>query len=127
MSVGDDFPSWLKRQLHRREWSAAELARRMGVSPARVSEWLAGKYLPNPASCLRLADALNVEPDDVLARAGHREPTEPLAPDDSRSRIIALVKRVQMTPQQADGLEAMLMAWLESPIAAEIDGAPDET
>jgi transcriptional regulator with XRE-family HTH domain len=127
VSVSEDFPSWLKRQLHRREWSAAELARRMGVSPARVSEWLAGKYLPNPASCLRLADALNIDPDEVLALAGHREPTEPLAPDDPRSRIIALVKRVQMTPQQAHGLEAMLVAWLESPIPAEPNGAPEGT
>jgi transcriptional regulator with XRE-family HTH domain len=127
VSVDEDFPSWLKRQLARREWSAAELARRMGVGPARVSEWLAGKYLPNPASCLRLADALNVDADEVLALAGHREPTEPLAPDDPHARIIALVKRVRLTPDRLAGLEGTLLSWIEFDRRDQLDGTPDGT
>ena len=127
MATDRDLASWIRRQLARNEWNAADLSRRLGMSPGRISEWLTGKRRPSTASCRRLADAFNVDPDYVLALAGHRVPDEPLPPDDPRSRIIALVKRVQMTPQQADGLEAMLIAWLESPIAAETNGAPDGT
>jgi transcriptional regulator with XRE-family HTH domain len=94
----------------------------MGVSPARVSEWLGGKYLPSPASCLRLADALGVDPDAVLTLAGHRVATEPLPADEAKSRIIELLKRLRLSASQADGLEAMLTAWLESQRAVERNG-----
>jgi transcriptional regulator with XRE-family HTH domain len=109
-----DIGSWIRRQLLRRDWTAADLARRIDVSTGAISEWIAGKRRPSPASCLKLAEAFNVEPDDVLALAGHRLPTTPLRADDPRNRIIALIKRVHMTPSQAAGLEAMLTAWLET-------------
>jgi transcriptional regulator with XRE-family HTH domain len=99
----------------------------MGAAPARVSEWLAGKYLPSPASCLRLADALNVDADEVLALAGHREPTEPLAPDDPHTRIIALVKRVRLTPDRSAGLEGTLISWIEFDRRDQPDRTPNGT
>jgi transcriptional regulator with XRE-family HTH domain len=115
----------MRSQLTRNEWTAADLARRTGISPSRISEWLAGKRRPSSESCLKLADAFNADPDYVLALAGHREPAEPLAPDDARSRIIALVKRVQMSRSQAEGLEAMLTAWLELQRSGQPNGTPN--
>ena len=88
MATDRDLASWIRRQLARNEWNAADLSRRLGISPGRVSEWLSGKRRPNP-SRRRLADVFNVDPDDVLALVGHRVPDEPLPPDDPRSRIIA--------------------------------------
>ena len=33
--------------------------------------------------------------------------------DDTKSRIVELVRRVNLSRSQAEGLEAMLTAWLE--------------
>ena len=113
MERDEELGAWIRRQLARRQWSAAQLSRQTGVSPGPISEWISGKRRPNPESCLRLADAFNVDPDFVLALAGHRIPEEPLPPDDTRTRIIALVKRVNMSADRAGALEAVLTAWIE--------------
>ncbi|MCA9879547.1 MAG: helix-turn-helix transcriptional regulator [Thermomicrobiales bacterium] len=112
-----DIASWIKRQLARREWTAVDLARRMGASTGAVSEWTTGKRIPSPQSCLRLADAFSVDPDTVLAIAGHRVAPVPL--DDPKARLIALIRRANMSPQQIAGLEAMLTSWIEAERAAE--------
>ena len=127
MNADDDIGSWIRRQMVRRDWSAAELSRRMGASSGRVSEWMSGKRRPNPESCLRLADVFNVDPDVVLALAGHRVASEPLAADDARSRIIDLVRRVNLSQSQAEGLEAMLTAWLELQRSGQTNGSPNGT
>lgn len=100
---------WIRHQLAHRDWTAADLARRLGVSSGRISEWSSGRYTPSPASCLRLAEVFAADPDRVLALAGHR--AAPPAPDDAKARLITLIQRVEMTPTQIAGLEAMLTAW----------------
>ena len=113
MATDRDLASWMRRQLARNEWTAADLSRRVGMSAGRISEWLSGKRQPNPASCLRIADAFNADPDYVLALAGHRlQPAEP-QPDDTRAELIAMLNRVQLTPDRLAGLEGTLRAWLE--------------
>jgi transcriptional regulator with XRE-family HTH domain len=110
--AGEDIGAWIRRQLTRRDWKAADLSRRMGVSPGRISEWINSERRPSPASCVKLADAFGAELDDVLALAGHRIAAEPLQPDDPKTRVIALIRRVRLTPDRAAGLEATLQAWL---------------
>lgn len=107
-AIGD----WIRHELAHREWSAADLARRLGVSSGRISEWSSGRYTPSPASCLRLAEVFAADPDQVLALAGHR--AAPPAPDDAKARLIALIQRVEMTSTQIAGLEAMLTSWAEA-------------
>ena len=102
---------WIRQELAHRGWNAADLARRLGMSSGRVSEWSSGRYTPSPASCLRLAEVFAADPDRVLALAGHR--AAPLAPDDAKARLIRLIERAPMTPTQIAGLEAMLTAWAE--------------
>jgi transcriptional regulator with XRE-family HTH domain len=127
LNADEDIGSWIRRQMVRREWSAADLSRRMGASSGRISEWMSGKRRPSPESCLRLADAFGVDPDVVLTLAGHRVATEPLPPDDTKSRIIDLVRRVNLSQSQAEGLEAMLTAWLELQRSGQINGSPNGT
>ena len=110
----EDLSTWIRRQMARRGWKAADLSRQMGVGSGRISEWLNRQRRPSPESCIKLADVFGADPDDVLALAGHREPLEPLDIDDPKRRIIALVRKVRMTPSQANGLEAMLRSWLET-------------
>src|SRR5690242_15637061 len=64
------FGAWSQRQLERREWTQSDLSRRSGISHGRISDWVRDVRLPNPDSCDKLADALGIELDEVLARAG---------------------------------------------------------
>lgn len=114
--------AWIRNQLAHRDWSAADLSRRLGVSSGRISEWSSGRYTPSPASCLRLAEVFAADPDQVLALAGHRAVAPP--PEDAKTRLITLIQRVEMTPTQIAGLEAMLTAWDDAQRAPRT--APDE-
>ena len=118
---GEDLSTWIRRQMDRRGWKAADLSRQMGVGSGRISEWLNRQRRPSPESCIKLADVFGADPDDVLALAGHREPLEPLDIDDPKRRIIALIRKAPMTPSQANGLEAMLRSWIETNGAAPRD------
>jgi transcriptional regulator with XRE-family HTH domain len=121
-----DLASWMRRQLARNEWTAADLARRVGMSAGRISEWLSGKRQPNPASCLRIADAFNADPDYVLALAGHRIPPPEPQPDDPRTDLIAMLNRVQLTPDRLAGLEGTLRAWIELDRSAQTRDASND-
>ena len=122
MDTDPTIGGWIRQELAHRDWTAADLARRLGMSSGRVSEWSSGRYTPSPASCLRLADVFAADPDQVLALAGHR--AAPPAPDDAKARLIRLIERVEMSPTQIAGLEAMLTAWADTPRPSA--PAPDE-
>ena len=122
MGTDSTIGAWIRGELVHRDWTAADLARRLGVSSGRISEWSSGRYTPSPASCLRLAEVFAADPDRVLALAGHR--AAPPAPEDAKARLIALIQRVEMTPTQIAGLEAMLTAWAEAQPAPP---APDKS
>jgi transcriptional regulator with XRE-family HTH domain len=107
------FASWMQNQLLRRQWNEADLTRRLQVSSGTVSRWMSGERRPSSLSCDLIADAFGVEPDLVLTLVGHRPATEALEPDDERSHLISLLKRVKLTPDRQIGLERTLEGWLE--------------
>ena len=107
------FVEWLRGQLRRRGWNAAELARRLQVPSGTISRWMTGERQPSPRSCDLLADVLGVDLDLVLALAGHRPGPEVTAPDDQRAAIIALLERINLTADRAAGLQGTLSSWLE--------------
>ena len=123
MGTDSAIGAWIRNELAHRDWTAADLARRLGVSSGRISEWSSGRYTPSPASCLRLAEVFTADPDQVLALAGHRAVAPP--PEDAKARLITLIQRVDMTPTQIAGLEAMLTAWDDAQRDAR--SAPDES
>ena len=112
-----EIASWLRNQLDRLDWTAADLARRVQVNKGRVSEWTSGKRRPSSQTCIRLADALGVDPDELLAVAGHRVSQQPL--DDQKTRIIALIRRADLSPATMNGLEAMLRSYPALPDAPD--------
>ena len=122
MATDSTIGGWIRHELAHHGWTAADLARRLGVSSGRISEWSSGRYTPSPACCLRLAEVFAADPDRVLALAGHR--AAPPAPEDAKARLIALIQRVEMTPTQIAALEAMLTAWAEAQRTPP--AAPDE-
>ena len=116
-TVDDDmenaFGYWLQQQIDSREMSRAEFARRLKRNPSRISEWINGKRIPDPASCDLIADALNLDLDLVLFQAGHRPMTQPVSPDDPRVDIHGLVDRVNWTPGNVKMITRILRTMLE--------------
>lgn len=92
----ESFGAWLGRQLLRREWSQADLARATGISSGRISEWVRGTRLPNSESAIRLADALHEDPDYVLALSGHR-PAALTDDDPEIAAVVATVRKIRWT------------------------------
>src|SRR5919112_753126 len=76
------FVEWLRGQLRRRGWNAAELGRRLQVPSGTISRWMTGERQPSSRSCDLLADVLGVDLDLVLTLAGHRPEAAVHQPDD---------------------------------------------
>lgn len=111
--MSQQFGRWLANQMDRREWTQADLARRLSASTGAVSMWLRGERVPSPASCDRIADVFGLPVDDVLTLAGHRPATEPIRPDDPRTEFIGLVKRVRWTPERVAMMRSILTGMAE--------------
>lgn len=66
-----------------RRWSVPEFARRCEVSSQLAYKWLSDnphyRVVPGPASCEKIADALDLDLDYVLELAGHRKARERVA------------------------------------------------
>lgn len=53
-------------------------ARSLGTSPNTVSEWFNTPRIPRPPQCFRIAEVLEIDPELVLEKAGHR-PSRPVS------------------------------------------------
>lgn len=67
MTPMTDFPANVRAVLTAKKLRQTELARRLKVSPAMISQWLSGKRRPTLATILRIADALNVRPSRLVS------------------------------------------------------------
>jgi transcriptional regulator with XRE-family HTH domain len=60
----------LQDERHRRGWSQTELAARAGkLAPSDISRYERGYARPYPAQAARLAQVLELSPDELLAEA----------------------------------------------------------
>lgn len=67
----EDLVGYLRSLTHKRGITPSQLAKQVGVSHATMSRWLAGKDVPSPKSCARLAEYGGVNPEWVLSLARH--------------------------------------------------------
>lgn len=104
---GNDFDTWLQRQLKRREWSQSDFARAGRFSTSTVSDWVRGNRVPDPPSCDLIADALGMDVQDVLRHAGHL----PDVPNDSEHvrELTALLRRIDWTPDRLRFVRTVLL------------------
>ncbi len=65
-------------------WNQSELARRSGMRPSNVSNYLRGTNVPNPRQLAKLAEALGTTPGDILNASAE-------APAGSRSLCLSHV------------------------------------
>lgn len=107
------FSAWVRQQLRRRQWNDAEFARQLDMPSGTVSRWMRGERQPSTRSCDLIADVFGVDVDLVLTLAGHRPQPTVTPPDDPRTELIALLNRVQLTPDRLAGLEGTLRAWID--------------
>lgn len=70
METIDNFPRWLQRELNKRGWDQAELARRGDITAAHISRIVSGLRQPGPDFCKGVARALRVPPERVFRLAG---------------------------------------------------------
>lgn len=91
-----------------------------GVDHSTIAQARNGRTLPSPENCRRLAPALGVSADHLLALAGYRPLPLPVAERPPLDRLDASVRQLQMVAHE---LRAAHRA-LDRTIEAE-EGAPD--
>ena len=102
MSTGEEhgiraeFGQWLRAQLERVGITQTELARQMGVTQPMVSSWVTGDKRPSPANCDRIAEALVLDVDVVLTKAGYR----PRLVTDDEPAIREMVELLRHIPER---------------------------
>lgn len=99
MTVANEFGRWLRQQMVTYPMSQADLARRAGVSAGMLSGWINGRRVPSPESCDRLADALGLDLDDMLSRAGHR-PRLPIDGTPEAREVLTLMDQLSKSQRQ---------------------------
>ncbi|GAB4316203.1 MAG: hypothetical protein Kow0069_18340 [Promethearchaeota archaeon] len=67
MRVGEPLQSSVRAERERRGWSVEELAQRVGVKPATISQLEAGRFEPSLALALRLARVLEMSVEDLFS------------------------------------------------------------
>lgn len=73
-----DFIGWLRRELEKRGWRQADLARASGLDTAMVSNLLNGNRKPGEVSCKAIARGLGLPPETVFRAAGILPPINPV-------------------------------------------------
>ena len=94
MKFDTSFSSWLGREMARRDWSQADLARQAGVTRGAISNLFTEYRRPGIELCLGLATALDYSITTILARAGYIDidPNNKEEMEDEQLKI--LLKRI---------------------------------
>jgi transcriptional regulator with XRE-family HTH domain len=70
---------FLRQAMRERGWTIPQLAEACDISLGLAQRWVSQnpryRVIPSPASCAKIAHALDLEADYVLEVAGHRQPT----------------------------------------------------
>ena len=74
----DIFKERLTEALQARHMRAAELARRTGLSKARISQYVNGKFVPKPEALLDIAEVLGVSELWLLGKTDNMNPAPSL-------------------------------------------------
>ena len=109
-----------------RGWNQSELARKSGMRPSNVSNYLRGSNVPNPRQLAKLAEALGTTPADILNFGGEASPAPgsravSLTPVDQREGHMRLQVDQVVPAELATQVIGLLLARLtqeQSPATA---------
>ena len=111
---------FLRTEMRLRDWNVPKLAEACDVSVGLAAKWVSDNpryhVRPNPQSCAKIAKALGVDVDHVLALAGHR--TTPAAATTLSARQRAVLEDVERW-NAAVGVENEEYFWRHVRAAAE--------
>ena len=65
----ETFTSWIEKELNKRNWKPADLARYSGLSRTSISNVLNGNRKAGVTFCNAIANALNIPPEEVMTKA----------------------------------------------------------
>jgi transcriptional regulator with XRE-family HTH domain len=120
------FADWLREELRRREWSQSDFARRADVYDSVVSKWLSGTR-PSVELVDRVADVLGADLVPLLVMTGYLPEGvlgQPEA-DPERARLLAKLRRVQLTGERALLLDGLLDVMLRADRNGRESGAKE--
>jgi plasmid maintenance system antidote protein VapI len=69
--VSSDFRTWFGEQMLDHDLTVTALSDMLDMYDGTIEDWLAGRAVPSPADCLRLAELFETPPQQVLKLAGH--------------------------------------------------------
>ena len=99
MSIkSDEFADWLRLELDTRAWNNSELARQAGLGKQTIWNILNGMRNPGIESCIGIARALNIPPEDVMRKAGLLPPLPPAV--QGEKTVLQLYRRLRQDAQQ---------------------------
>lgn len=85
--------SWLREELHKRDWRPADLAHKAGLSTGSLSNVLGGNRKAGPDICNAIARALGEPPEKVFRLAGLL-PSLPTSEDELLDEVAETFKRL---------------------------------
>jgi transcriptional regulator with XRE-family HTH domain len=105
-----------------------QLAAKIGVSQATVSQYEQGAITPRPRNLFSLADALQLPPDAVLAASGffsarvpgERQPPLTEGPASDRDSDPASLARTEPVERAANALFARMREWVGPELWSEV-------
>ena len=97
----DAFAKNLRQRAEQLGLSNAEVARRVGLSERRYAHYVAGRNEPDLAMLVKIANILQLTPNDLLVDQGARE-------DDERSLLLDRLNAAAILMQEGD-LEAAVV------------------
>jgi transcriptional regulator with XRE-family HTH domain len=110
-----DFEDWLSKEMDRRAWSKAELARRADLSESAVSMVTTGRREPTFDFCVGVAQALGERPEEIMRRAGL---IDPMPPEVANEQECLRLYR-QLGAQMQAVVIRLLHSFVEEPIEGE--------
>lgn len=108
-------PAWAKElrrvvrlRLVEQDRNDADLARQIGWSSSRLSQYMTGKSRPSAVDVIAIAEALDLDPVEVASIVGYnleglREPTSSLSAADVEERLTQLERRVLRLERRGKG------------------------
>lgn len=106
----DNFSLWLTLEIEKRGWTNSEVARRGGVSQARVSQVVSGDN-PGTEFCIAIARAFGLQPGEILHKAGILDNRLSDAEFETFRAVIA-----EIPQEQHEHVLAILRTYAKTPV-----------
>lgn len=99
--MSEQFANWLKRRIEERGLSLRAASTYSGLSPTTIHRLVTEpERTPDPETCHKLAQFFKVDPDYVLAMAGHRIAQVPPERRDYSPEVLQLMDTIASLPPE---------------------------